>query len=311
MYSIFYSVLPIFLIALLGSVIRRKWLTSDEFWRGLEKLSFYVLFPTVLFQYSYKVDLGSSGFLRLAGALIIANLIIAILLVVYQSRKPYDKVQFTTIFQGATRYNNYVFFGLGAALFGEDGLSIISTISPCLLIVTNITSIMSFIYYIPQNEGSSFSRKKSLILMIKSIAANPFVIASIVGWFFNYFELILNVGVEKTIRSLADSALAIGIMIVGASIKFTIKPEYFKQVIITSGVKLIAMPIITFIVLWSMSITGIAQSVGILFSCLPCASSSYILSRQLGGDPETMSSTITFTTVFSILSLSLLVYILG
>ena len=310
MYSVFYSVVPIFLIALLGSVIRRKWLTSDEFWRGLEKLSFYILFPTVLFQYSYKVNLGSSGILRLAGALIIANLIIATLLVIYQARRPYNKVQFTTVFQGATRYNNYIFFALGAALFGEEGLKIVSTISPCLLIVTNITSVMSFIYYIPKG-GSAVSKKKSLILMIKSIAANPFVIASIVGIIFNYFELTLNVGVEKTIRSLADSALAIGIMIVGASIKFRLKPEHFVQVITTSGVKLIAMPIVTFVVLWSMSITGTAQSVGILFSCLPCASSSYILSRQLGGDPETMSSTITFTTIFSILSLSLLVYILG
>jgi malonate transporter and related proteins len=60
-----------------------------------------------------------------------------------------------------------------------------------------------------------------------------------------------------------------------------------------------------------MAITGVAKSVGILFSCLPCASSAYILSRQLGGDPETMSSIITFTTIFSVLSLSILVYILG
>ena len=73
----------------------------------------------------------------------------------------------------------------------------------------------------------------------------------------------------------------------------------------------ILKPIITFIILWIMAITGVAKSVGILFSCLPCASSAYILSRQLGGDPETMSSIITFTTIFSVLSLSILVYILG
>ena len=59
--NVFHSVLPIFLIAFLGSVIRRKWLTSDEFWRGLEKLSFYVLFPTVLFKHSSKVDFTSMG----------------------------------------------------------------------------------------------------------------------------------------------------------------------------------------------------------------------------------------------------------
>lgn len=310
MHSVFYSVLPIFLIALLGSVIRRKWLTSDEFWRGLEKLSFYVLFPTVLFEYSSKVDFSSSEFLRLTIALIISNLIIAAMLIIYQTKKNYNKVQFTSVFQGATRYNGYIFFALGAALFGEDGLTIVATISPYLIILTNITAIMTFAHYIPKGDGVR-NRKKGLIIILKSVGANPFVIASIAGVTFNYLQLSLNTGIEKTINSLADSALAIGILIVGAGIKFKIKPEHFKQVIFTSGIKLILMPIVTFIILWAMSISGMAKSIGILFSCLPCASSSYILSRQLGGDPDTMSSIITFTTVFSILSLSLLVYILG
>ena len=310
MYSVFYNVLPIFLIALLGSVIRRKWLTSGEFWRGLEKLSFYILFPTVLFEYSAKVDLNSSEFLRLTAALITSILIVAIMLILYQTKRPYSRVQFTSVFQGATRYNNYIFFALGAALFGTEGLTIVATISPYLLILTNIIAVMSFTHYIPKSGGTS-TKRKNLLLMIKSIGANPFVLASIAGVTFNYLQLTLNVGIEKTIHSLANSALAIGILIVGAGIKLKVAPEHFKQVIFASGVKLIFMPVITFIVLWLMGITGTAKSVGILFSCLPCASSSYILSRQLGGDPETMSSIITFTTIFSILSLSLLVYILG
>jgi predicted permease len=308
MYNVFYSVLPIFLIALLGSVIRRKCLTSDEFWRGLEKLSFYILFPTVLFEYSAKMDLNSSEFVRLTTALIASILIVSITLVLYQTRRPYSRVQFTSVFQGATRYNNYIFFALGSALFGQEGLTIVAAISPYLLILTNITAVMSFTHYIPKGEG--LTKRKSFILMVKSIGTNPFVIASIGGVIFNYLDLTLNIGIEKTIHSLATSALTIGMLIVGAGIKIKLQQEYFKQIAFTSCVKLIIMPIVTFIVLWLMGVTGTARSIGILFSCLPCASSSYILSRQLGGDPETMSSIITFTTIFSILSLSLLVYIL-
>ncbi|GAB4162583.1 MAG: AEC family transporter [Rickettsiaceae bacterium] len=309
MNNVFYSVLPIFLIALLGSVIRRKWLKSDEFWRGLEKLSFYVLFPTVLFEHSSKVDFSSSEFLKLTTALIISNLIVAALLVAYQAKYEYNRVQFTSVFQGATRYNNYIFFSVGAALFGDSGLTIIATISPYLLIFTNVTSILSFYYYLPKNENLTTSN--GFTLLMKSIIANPFILASITGFTFNYLNLSLNEGISNTIDTIANSAFAIGMLIVGAGIRFKIDPAYFKQVIFTSGVKLVIMPIVTFIVIWFMSISGTAKSVGILFSCLPCATSSYILSRQLGGDPETMSSTITFTTIFSILSLSLLVYILG
>ena len=309
MHNVFYSVLPIFLIALLGRVIRSKWLVSDEFWRGLEKLSFYILFPTVLFQYSSQMDLNSSEFLQLIMSLIVSTLIVSAMLVAYQTTRPFTRVQFTSVFQGATRYNSYTFFALGAALFGEEGLTIVATISPYMLVLTNITSVIVFTHYIPKGEG--LTKRKSGSLMLRSIAANPFVLASIAGVLFNYLDLTLNIGVEKTIQNLSSSALTIGMLIVGAGIKIKVKPQHFKQVVFTSGVKLIVMPIVTFIVLWLFGITGTARSVGILFSCLPCATSSYILSRQLGGDPETMSSIITFTAIFSILSLSLLVYILG
>ena len=310
MYSVFCNVLPIVLIALIGSFIRKKWLVSDEFWRGLEKLSFYLLFPAVLFSSVYKLELASSEFFRLVFALVISHLVVAALAIYYQTRENYDQAQFTSLFQGATRYNNYILFALSSALFGDVGLSVVASISPYMIVLTNVTAIMCFVHYIPQNSRGA-SKKRSIVLMFKSIIANPFVIASLVGFVFNYLQIDLNAGIEKTIDSLADSALTIGILIVGASLKFKIKPENMKIIISASFIKLIITPIITFLILWIMAITGIAKSVGILFSCLPCASSAYILSRQLGGDPETMSSIITFTTIFSVLSLSILVYILG
>ena len=310
-HNVFHSVLPIFFIAFLGSIIKRKWLTSNEFWRGLEKLSFYLLFPAVLFEHTSKVDITSSEFYKLTLALITSITLVIIILVIYQFRKNHDNQQFTSIFQGSTRYNNYIFFALSAALFGDEGLSIVAFISPYMIIFTNIISIIAFAYYIPQISPDSSNSKTGGYIILKSIFTNPFIIASIVGFIFNYLQIQLNIGVEKTIQSIADSALPIGIMIIGATLKVKISTDHFKQVLFASSLKLIVLPGITFIILWLMSVTGMARSVGILFSCLPCASSAYILSRQLGGDPETMSAIITFTTIFSILSLSMLVYILG
>lgn len=309
MSNIFYSVLPIFLIALLGSVIRRKWLKSDEFWRGLEKLSFYILFPAMLFEHSAKADFRSSEINGLISALIISNLLITASLVIYQAKYNYNKVQFTSVFQGATRYNTYIFFSLGAALLGDPGMTIIASVSPYMLVLTNITAILSFYYYVPQKDYTA--KISSILLLLKSIGANPFILASLTGFVYNYLGFDLNSGIDNTIDTIANSAFAIGMLIVGASIRFTVEPEYFKQVLLTSSIKLIITPLVTFFVLWFFGVSGTAKSVGILFSCLPCASSSYMFSRQLGGDPNTMSAIITLSTIFSILSLSILVYILG
>ncbi len=49
----------------------------------------------------------------------------------------------------------------------------------------------------------------------------------------------------------------------------------------------------------------------IIFAAMPTAPSSFILSRQLGGDTRLMASIITFQTLLSVLSLSLLLGLLA
>jgi predicted permease len=248
--------------------------------------------------------------IKLVLGLIISTSIIAVALVVYRKKTNGDIVQFTSTFQGSIRYNSYIFFGAGSALFGPQGLAIVSVISSYMIIFTNILSVMVFASYIPSGDPE-MTNKKNYMLILKLIITNPLIIASLIGFLFNYYEWQLHLGVKNTVASLSESALAIGMLNVGAGLKFIISPTHFKQVILTSAVKLIALPIITVIVLTLMSITGPERSIGLLYSCLPCASTAFVLSRQLGGDPESMASIITFTTIFSVVSLSLLMYILG
>ncbi|WP_253308514.1 MULTISPECIES: AEC family transporter [unclassified Rickettsia] len=310
MNDIFSSTLPIFLITILGSIIKTKWLTSEEFWRGIEKLSYFVLFPAMLFNYVSTADLSVSSIIKLVFALIISTCIISIILAIYQKKYNINKVQFTSIFQGSIRYNSYIFFGVSAPLLGQEGLAIVAVISSYMIIFTNILSVIIFAYYIPDKSVAT-TLKTSILLMVKLIIRNPLIIATIFGFMFNYSNLELHLGLKKTLDSLSNAALAIGMLNVGAGLNFTIHKELLFNVILTGFVKLIAFPIVTVIVLWLMSIEGVTKSVGVLYSCLPCASTAYVLSRQLGGDPESMASIITFTTFFSVITLSLIMYMLG
>jgi len=309
MNEIFSSTLPIFLITLLGSIIKRKWLTSEEFWRNLEKLSYFLLFPVMLFSYISTADLSGAAIIKLVVALMLSTSIIALGLIIYQRKTNFDKIQFTSTFQGSIRYNSYIFFGVSSPLLGSEGLAIVSVISSYMIIFTNILSVMVFAHYIPDSTVAQ-SRKASFILMAKLIVQNPLIIASIIGFIFNYSNIELHLGIKKTLLSLSNSALAIGMLNVGASLKFITHKELFRNIMLTSLVKLVAFPIVTVIILGIMSITGTVKSVGLLYSCLPCASTAFVLSRQLGGDPESMASIITFTTLFSIVSLSVFMYIL-
>lgn len=307
MQHIFANTLPIFLMTLVGVFIKRKWITSEEFWRGLEKLSYFLLFPCMLFSYVSEADLSSAGLIKIVLVLTVSTSIIAVGLIIYQRKHNSNKVLFTSTFQGSIRYNSYMLFGLSNALFGSESLSIVTVISTYMIVYTNLLSVTVFSIYI----FNQAHQRTNMLLLLKLLASNPLILASLIGVIFNYYDIHLYIGIKKTILSFANSALAIGMINVGAGLKFVVNPVQVRQVIYASAVKLIALPLVTAIILSMMSIDGLLKSIAMLYSCLPCASTAYVLSRQLDGDPESMASIITFSTLLSIVTLSLIMYVLG
>ena len=53
------ALLPVFLLIVLGFILKRSLMRLDTQWHGLERLTYYVLFPTLLIQTLVKADLSS------------------------------------------------------------------------------------------------------------------------------------------------------------------------------------------------------------------------------------------------------------
>ena len=53
------ALLPVFVLIVLGVVLKRTLMRLDTQWHGLERLTYYVLFPMLLIQTLVKADLGS------------------------------------------------------------------------------------------------------------------------------------------------------------------------------------------------------------------------------------------------------------
>lgn len=57
MLIIFESILPIFLLVLLGVGLKRSPLIAPSFWGGMEQFGYFVMFPALLFQTLATTDL--------------------------------------------------------------------------------------------------------------------------------------------------------------------------------------------------------------------------------------------------------------
>jgi malonate transporter len=302
MQEIFFAVFPIFAIIFIGKVVKHKWITSEEFWRGHEKISYFMLFPAVMFNYITQTSFSFGELSRLIFALILVITIISIIIIYIQERHIKSEPRlFTSIFQGSVRYNNYLFLGITGSLYGAPGLEVAAAVTGYMIIFTNAISIMVFNHYIERAKYDGIF--EGFIDVTKKFALNPLIISSIAGFAFNHSGIEMNLAIRKILTILSDSALAMSLMCLGAEIRLKIAGDDLSPIIRACLVKLIVMPIVAFIVFTLLGITGMPKAIGILFSSLPCASTSFVLARQMGGDTKAITSIITLSIILGIFTI--------
>src|SRR5712664_3643595 len=97
------ALLPVFLLIVLGFILKRTLIRPETQWHGLERLTYYVLFPVLLVQTLVRARLrpgpGGGG----GGALVVSGRAMSVLCVALGpvlGRVAIDGPAFTSIFQG-------------------------------------------------------------------------------------------------------------------------------------------------------------------------------------------------------------------
>jgi len=142
------ALLPVFLLIVLGFVLKRSLMRLETQWHGLERLTYYVLFPALLIQTLVKADLSSVPVAGVGGALLLSALAMSLLCLGLRpllSSFAVDGPAFTSIFQGATRWQTYVALAVSGNLHGEIGLALASVAMVAIIPLVNVFSVAVFL----------------------------------------------------------------------------------------------------------------------------------------------------------------------
>ena len=142
------ALLPVFLLIVLGFVLKRSLMRLETQWHGLERLTYYVLFPALLIQTLVKADLSSVPVAGVGGALLLSALVMSLLCLSLRpllSSFAVDGPAFTSIFQGATRWQTYVALAISGNLHGEIGLALASVAMVAIIPLVNVFSVAVFL----------------------------------------------------------------------------------------------------------------------------------------------------------------------
>src|SRR4029434_6387482 len=138
------ALLPVFLLIALGFILKRTLIRPETQWHGLERLTYYVLLPLFLVQTLVKADLSTVPVRGVAGALLFSALAVSLLCLALRpllARAAVDGPAFTSIFQGATRWQTYVALSVSGSLFGNLGLAIASVTMIAIVPMVNVFSV--------------------------------------------------------------------------------------------------------------------------------------------------------------------------
>ncbi|WP_419771149.1 MAG: AEC family transporter [Candidatus Marinarcus sp.] len=298
MQNISTTLIPIFALISIGYFLKRVKFPSQEFWPMADRFTYYILFPALLIYKLSMANLTQVNSLNVVASGLLSILIMLFLTVAIGFFRTIERKAFTSIIQGAIRFNTYVFLALIDALLGDAGLVIAAVLIAFAIPFINFLCIGAFSYYINKDD-------LNFVKFAKSILTNPLIVACFVGGAINISGMVLPQAAVNTISILSAAALPLGLLSVGVGLELSHMSSAKFELFIATLLKLVIFPVLIFFVGSWCEVSKEALFVLVLFASMPTASSSYILARQLGGDLKLMSSIITVQTLVSMLTIGL------
>jgi predicted permease len=286
-------VLPVLLIFGAGYIIQK--LARLDI-KSVSTIALYVMLPCLVFKTFYEAELNNEYLMMLVFS---ALLLISILLInkVVAKAKKYDaKMESGLIL--STAFMNSGNYGAPIILFafGEEGF----VYSVSFLVLQAI--IMNFfgVYYAAKGTAG-------LKMAVVSVLKMPPTYAVIIALIMNLGGIAMPENLISSVNLLADATIPMIMVVLGmqlAEIKVT-NMEWAK-VSYASTVRLIASPLIAFALTLVLPMSDMMASVLIVSAAMPSAATTTIYAVQFNSKPDLVSSITLMTTLFSIVTIPVL-----
>ncbi|KVX14119.1 transporter [Burkholderia ubonensis] len=293
--AVLLALAPVALLVALGHGLKRSGFVGDAFWPSAERLCYYVLLPALFAHGLASARLQSLAVMPLALALVGSTVAAAAALLLIRPFVRVDGAGFTSVFQGAVRFNNYVGASLAAGLFGAQGIALAAVCVAAIVPTVNLMCVLVFARY-----GSA---RLGIAALVRQIVSNPPVVACAIGIAMQASGATFPPAIEPAVRALGAASMPLGLLCVGAALTFDAARAWMQPVCVASAFKFVAMPLLTLVAGRALGLGDAALTVALLFQALPTSSASYLMARQLGGDAPLMAGITAFQTLFATIAM--------
>ena len=303
---------PIFAVIGLGWLLRRNKFLTGEMTEGFNRFAYFFALPLFLFYKLGTATLVAGTANRFMLTLLLATIGTGFLSWVSTIVLKTEFKSRGALIQGCFR-GNLAFMGLPLILFlmadlpeAEKLEAAILVALPPIVILYNVCSVLVLAVYNETNE-SSFSWQK----VIFNIVTNPLLLACAAGLIAQRSQFQMPVSMYRTCEVVGSAAFPMALIGIGSQLAVTSISGHWFSLIFASVFKCVVCPLIGWGVAAWLGLAGIELQIILMMCAVPTAVSSFVLADQMKADSELAAGTVVFCTLFSIISLSVLILLTG
>lgn len=298
-----------FLLIMVGYISRKLKVVDENFGQNLAMFLYNFIFPAIIIgsmNIPYRADEAdnSISLLIISISMIIIMFILGLVLKYTLSRG--DK--FSGVMTFALMFPNFTFmaFPVMETLFPERGLFYISI----------YTIPVRFAIYVAgpllmKPKGERMSGKEIVKFSLKALLTPP-VIAIPIGILIYLTGITLPSAISDTLGFLSRTATPMGMAVTGILLAQAPIRKMFadKRLYMLTALRLIASPVIMFLILMNFNIDPVVFKISVIYAALPAAATTTVMAMKYKSDPSYAAGAVFMTTVLSVITVPLCAYIL-
>jgi malonate transporter and related proteins len=288
--------IPVFLLVGLGLVLRRFQLLPAEVWIGLERFTYFVLFPPLMFMSIVNGSFAGDAALGLAFALASALVTMTALMLLVRPILPANGPQFASIFQAGIRWNGFIALGVISGMYGPEGLGLAAVGFAVLSPVNDVLGILVLSRY-------GDKRDKPLMRVARSIGTNPLILSIILAIALVQFGVRVSEPVASTLNLLGNGTVALGLVCAGAAIDWSGFVSEKPPLAVATMARLVVMPALTAGLCYAIGLSSMTFMIAMMCVAAPVATSTLVLVQRNGGDPVLIQDAVALTTVLAAITI--------
>lgn len=287
----------------IGYIIKRTGMMNETSVKQVNSVIFKIFLPLLVFLNIYNTELAesfNSKLLLYAVAGVLIQFVLSLCLVILVEK---ENSRRGVMLQGMFR-SNFVLFGIpiSTALFGEQAAGLAAILIAVIIPLYNVLAVISLEIF----NG----RRPNILKILLGIVTNPLIIGSVVGVLFLLFHIELPTVLYETVSDISGIATPLAFIILGASFNFGDVGKYARELSLVLGCKLVFFPVLFLGIALLLGFRDAPLAVLLTVFGAPIAVSSFTMAQQMGGDHALAGQLVVFSSIFSIVTMFLFIFLL-